>query len=111
MTCVGSSCPAAGHGAPCYRRAGRKQASARKQQPRMRFHRTTPYPRRRPTMPEPELAFDADGAVARLLRFLAVEGVTGAEKAIGQEVVRALVEAGVPRRAIRFDTAHERIPL
>jgi tripeptide aminopeptidase len=62
-------------------------------------------------MAESALQFDAEAAVARLLRFLAVEGVTGSEKAIGQEVVKALVEAGVPRRAIRFDTAHKRIPL
>src|SRR5438034_962535 len=62
-------------------------------------------------MSNPELAFNVDAAIARLLRFLAVEGVTGQEQATGREVVRALVEAGVPRRAIRFDQAHERIPL
>ena len=58
-----------------------------------------------------DLAFDADAAVARLMRFLAVEGVTGREKAIGLEVEKALREAGVPRSAIRYDTAHERIPV
>src|SRR5262245_43187535 len=62
-------------------------------------------------MPEPDLDFDEPAAVARLLRFLAVEGVTGQEKAIGQEVAKALAEAGVPRRAVRFDRAHEQIPL
>jgi len=62
-------------------------------------------------MPTPQLAFDEKRAVDRLMRFLAVEGVTGREKAIGQEVARALEEAGVPRRSIRFDKAHERIPL
>jgi tripeptide aminopeptidase len=62
-------------------------------------------------MSMPDLAFDVDAAIARLLRFLAVEGVTGQEQAIGRDVVRALLEAGVPRRAIRFDQAHERIPL
>jgi tripeptide aminopeptidase len=62
-------------------------------------------------MPSSFPAIDAEAAVRRLLRFLSVEGVTGKEKAIGQEVVRALVEAGVPRRAIRFDAAHEQIPL
>ncbi len=56
-------------------------------------------------------AFDADAAVARLMRFLAVEGVTGRERAIGLEVDKALREAGVPRSAIRYDTAHERIPV
>src|SRR5262249_1299636 len=57
--------------------------------------------------------FDVDevAAVGRLMRFLAVEGVTGHERAIGREVARSLEEAGVPRRAIRFDTANERIPL
>jgi tripeptide aminopeptidase len=62
-------------------------------------------------MADVDFRFDVDAAVARLLRFLAVEGVTGQEKAIGQEVVRHLVEAGVPRPAIRFDAAHEKIPL
>jgi len=58
-----------------------------------------------------DLTFDEDASITRLLRSLAVEGVTGQEKAIGQEVVRALVEAGVPRRAIRFDQANAKIPL
>jgi tripeptide aminopeptidase len=62
-------------------------------------------------MPVSDLAFDRDRAVERLMRFLKVEGVTGHEKAIGQEVVQALEEAGVPRRAMHFDKAHERIPL
>jgi tripeptide aminopeptidase len=62
-------------------------------------------------MPELDLAFDKGWAVDRLLRFLAVEGVTGHEKAIGQAVARELVEVGVPRRAVHFDDAHERIPL
>ena len=55
--------------------------------------------------------FDVRQAVARLLRFLAVEGVTGREEAIGRDVSHALVEAGVPRQAVRFDDAHRRIPL
>jgi tripeptide aminopeptidase len=58
-----------------------------------------------------DLSFDEGAAVDRLMRFLAVEGVTGREKAIGREVARALEEAGVPRRAVRHDRAHERIPL
>jgi tripeptide aminopeptidase len=45
------------------------------------------------------------------MRFLSVEGITGQEEAIGKEVMRALLEAGVPRRAIQFDQAHTRIPL
>lgn len=57
------------------------------------------------------LQVDSRAAIARLLRFLSVEGITGHEKAIGREVVNALVEVGVPRRAIHFDSAQERIPL
>jgi tripeptide aminopeptidase len=62
-------------------------------------------------MPESNLHFDEQRAVKRLMRFLAVEGTTGHEKAIGAEVVAALAEAGVPRRAMRFDGAAERILL
>ena len=62
-------------------------------------------------MPEPDLSFDVERAIAFLMRFLAVEGITGEEEAIGREVVRALGGIGVPRRAVRFDLAHERIPL
>jgi tripeptide aminopeptidase len=58
-----------------------------------------------------DLSVDAEPAIALLLRFLSVEGITGQEEAIGREVIRALTEAGVPRRAIGFDRAHERIPL
>lgn len=58
-----------------------------------------------------DLSFDADRAVERLMRFLAVEGVTGHERAIAAEVERALREVGVPASAIRYDTAHERIPV
>ncbi len=54
---------------------------------------------------------DAEAAIGRLMRFLAVEGVTGREGAIGREVIAALTEAGVPRRAARFDAARDRIPL
>ncbi|MFO0805776.1 MAG: M20/M25/M40 family metallo-hydrolase [Gemmataceae bacterium] len=53
---------------------------------------------------------DAPAAIDRLLRFLAVEGVTGQEAAIGKEIVKALKEAGVPASAIRFDDANTRIP-
>ncbi len=62
-------------------------------------------------MGKDNLAFDVKRAIDLLLHFLAVEGVTGQERAIGLAVVRALVAAGVPRRAIRFDRAHEKIPL
>ena len=58
-----------------------------------------------------DLTIDAERAVERLMRFLAVEGVTGRERAIGAEVEKALQEAGVPASAIRFDTANQRIPV
>src|SRR6201989_2055291 len=54
---------------------------------------------------------DLDAAIARLLPLLAVPGITGQEKLIGQEGVKALTEDGVPRSALPFDSAHERIPL
>jgi tripeptide aminopeptidase len=61
-------------------------------------------------MPTPAFDFDAPAAVGRLMRFLAVEGVTGQEAAVGKEIVAALKEVGVPAGAIRFDDAHTRIP-
>ncbi|MGD9804543.1 MAG: M20/M25/M40 family metallo-hydrolase [Hyphomicrobiaceae bacterium] len=56
-------------------------------------------------------AVDKEAAVGRLMRFLAVEGVTGQEAAIGKEITAALKEAGVAQRAIRFDKANKQIPL
>jgi tripeptide aminopeptidase len=57
------------------------------------------------------LDFDRDAALDRLMRFLAVEGITGEEAQIGKTVADALTEAGVPRKAIHFDDANQRIPL
>lgn len=57
------------------------------------------------------ITHDAKAALDRLMRFLAVEGVTGREKAIGEDVARALVEVGTPAEAIAFDDANQRIPL
>lgn len=54
---------------------------------------------------------NCDEAITRLMRFLAVEGVTGREKAIGAEVVRTLREIGVAGKQIHFDKANEKIPL
>src|SRR5262245_28469600 len=54
---------------------------------------------------------DVAAAEAHLLRFLAVEGVTGQEKAIAEAVTDELKKVGVPGSAIRHDTAHKRIPL
>src|SRR5262249_43299511 len=62
-------------------------------------------------MPVTAPAFNEEQALSRLLRFLAVEGVTGQEKAIGEAVLRDLVESGVPRATINYDQADERIDL
>lgn len=59
----------------------------------------------------PPFSVNADNAIARLMRFLAVEGITGQEQAIGAEVVKALVEIGIPDSAIHFDNANTKIPL
>lgn len=57
------------------------------------------------------IPLDVAAAEAHLLRFLAVEGLSGQEAAIAAAVSDALVEVGVARSAIRFDTANERISL
>ena len=54
---------------------------------------------------------DTAAALQRLMRFLAIEGVTGCEAAIGRELTAALKEVGVPENAIRLDDANTRIPL
>jgi len=54
---------------------------------------------------------DQAAALGRLMRFLQVEGITGQEAAIAQTIRASLLEAGVPTEAIRFDTAHTRIPV
>lgn len=54
---------------------------------------------------------DAQTAVDHLLRFLNVEGVSGEEAAIAAAVSDELQKFGVPKSAIRFDTANERISL
>ena len=56
-------------------------------------------------------AVDIDAAIGRLMRFLAVEGVTGREAMIGKALVAALQEGGVPAKLIRFDDTRTRIPL
>jgi tripeptide aminopeptidase len=45
------------------------------------------------------------------MRYLAVEGVTGHEKAIADAVSEDLAAAGLPRSSIRFDQANQQIPL
>ncbi len=58
-----------------------------------------------------DFSFDSESAIDRLLRFLAIEGITGQEKAIAQAVIHDLIDAGIPRRAIQFDDVAARIPL
>src|SRR3954447_14155102 len=57
------------------------------------------------------MSIDTKAAVQRLMRFLAVEGITGQEAAIGRDIAAALTEIGVPASAIRLDDANTRIPL
>jgi tripeptide aminopeptidase len=57
------------------------------------------------------MSVDTQAATDRLMRFLAVEGVTGREAAIGRELSAALEESGVPADAIRLDDANTRIPV
>lgn len=58
-----------------------------------------------------DISINPDKAIDRLMRFLAIEGVTGHEKAIADDVVAALIDAGVPGKHIQFDTAFSKIPL
>ena len=62
-------------------------------------------------MPSTADLVDAKAAEAHLLRFLAIDGVTGEEKAIADAVIDELMKVGVPKSAIRFDDANTRIPL
>jgi tripeptide aminopeptidase len=57
------------------------------------------------------MSVDKQAATDRLMRFLAVEGVTGQEAAIGRELTAALKESGVPDDAIHLDNANTRIPV
>src|ERR1043166_9788913 len=59
----------------------------------------------------PIMSVDTRAATDRLMRFLAVEGVTGKEAAIGREIAAALKDTGVPIDAIRLDDAKTRLPL
>jgi tripeptide aminopeptidase len=54
---------------------------------------------------------DVASAEAYLLRYLAIEGVTGEEKAIAEAIRDDLIALGVPADAIRFDGVAARIPL
>ena len=54
---------------------------------------------------------DVASAEAYLMRYLAIDGVTGQEKAIAEAIRDDLIALGVPASAIRFDDAASRIPL
>ncbi len=54
---------------------------------------------------------DEKAAVDHLMKFLSVEGITGREAAIAAAVSEELKSVGVPASAIRFDSAHKRIPV
>lgn len=58
-----------------------------------------------------DTSVDVKSAEERLLRYLAIEGVSGKEKAIAEAIVADLKKIGVPESAIRFDSANTRIPL
>jgi tripeptide aminopeptidase len=46
------------------------------------------------------MPIDTKAAISRLMRFLAIEGVTGREAAIGRDIAMALKEIGIPEHAI-----------
>jgi tripeptide aminopeptidase len=54
---------------------------------------------------------DVKSAEDHLMRFLAIEGLSGQEEAIGAAVTDELKKVGVPAAAIRFDTVNKRIPV
>ena len=54
---------------------------------------------------------DAKAATDRLMRFLAVDGVTGQEATIAARNRRRAAGSGVPAKAIRLDDANTRIPV
>lgn len=62
-------------------------------------------------MPKSADLIDPRSAEARLLRYLAIPGVSGEEKAIGAAIVADLKKLGVGAKSIRFDDAVKRIPL
>jgi len=57
------------------------------------------------------MAVDLTAATDRLLKFLAVPGITGEEAKIGKEIVAALKSVGVKPAMIKFDECHQVIPL
>jgi len=60
-------------------------------------------------MPSQNIPLDTKSADDRLMRYLAIEGTSGNEKAIAEAIIEDLKALGVPASAIRFDTANQRI--
>jgi tripeptide aminopeptidase len=58
-----------------------------------------------------QIPLDVKSAEDHLMKFLAIDGVTGHEKAIALAVSTELQAVGVPQSAIRFDDANQRIEL
>jgi tripeptide aminopeptidase len=56
------------------------------------------------------IPLDVKSAEEHLMRFLAVQGLSGQEEAIGKAVCDELKKVGVAASAIRFDKVNERIP-
>jgi tripeptide aminopeptidase len=54
---------------------------------------------------------DFAAATDRLLRFLAVPGITGEEAKIGKDIMASLKIAGVKPAMMKFDECHQEIPL
>ncbi|TVQ63764.1 MAG: M20/M25/M40 family metallo-hydrolase [Phycisphaerales bacterium] len=59
--------------------------------------------------PANTIPLDVKSAEDRLMRYLAIEGVSGDEKAIAEAIRDDLIALGVPAANIRYDTANERI--
>ena len=57
------------------------------------------------------MAVDLSAATERLMRFLAVPGITGEEAKIGKEIISALKSVGVKPAMIQFDDCQQHIPL
>jgi tripeptide aminopeptidase len=57
------------------------------------------------------MPFDSSAAVQRLLRLLAIPGITGEEALISKEIRASLQEVGVPKTWMSNDDANSRIPL
>lgn len=61
--------------------------------------------------PAGKIEIDITAAEDRLMRYIAIDGVSGQEKAIAEAVAKDLQAVGVPAAAIRYDTVHKRISL